>query len=640
MRALVTLLALTALIGCKKDDPVPEPSPEPGELLVGVGRARMPVPVGIGTVGYGGFGFSEEPSPFAEIYPATTRVHDHPDFRAVAITRGEGFEAIFLRADTVGVFQQFRRGVVLELEDRLGRNLDHALIIGATHTHSGPGRVIDAGGPFELIADKFFPEHYERMVQAMADAVEAALLDAKPGRMGWVMGRDDLAANDRRCEDGAPDHVNGTLPILAVEQEGQLKALVMAYAIHGTVLNIDDLTLSQDVSGGIEQAVEDRFDTPVQVQMHNSWGADMSPGSPTVPTGPGAAVPAGYDQMEAVGQSVADAVEAAIGGVVWEEEPEILLETHRIPIDREHIGYPDDVFENYPYGGVYCGSGYESDCDVATTNLELDDACIPFNETFPAPNQTEVTVGRVGATHLVTFPGEPGTALAEGILEELGNFSGVEQVMFVGYGQDYLGYSIEEEDWWQGGYEASGAIWGPRQGEYLAGEVVAAFASTFGFAQELQGPEPVAPFGNADFTPYVGPTPTDFGAVLAQPASALAGADAVAVFTVAGADPWWGAPLAYLEHADGTPVNRPNGLPVTSDGQAFWIDLAVDPAYGDGIDVPSRQFQWSFSLPLQHVVVGAGPAVTAGGSYRLRVVLPDGEGGSTEVTSDPFTWSG
>ena len=63
--------------------------------------------------------------------------------------------------------------------------------------------------------------------------------------------------SDRRCEDPSPDYVNGSLPILAIEQEGVLQALVMSYAIHGTVLNIDELTLSQDVSGGIEQAVED-----------------------------------------------------------------------------------------------------------------------------------------------------------------------------------------------------------------------------------------------------------------------------------------------------------------------------------------------------------------------------------------------
>ena len=36
---------------------------------------------------------------------------------------GEGFEIIFVRADTVGVFQQLRQAVLKELEQRTGRNL-------------------------------------------------------------------------------------------------------------------------------------------------------------------------------------------------------------------------------------------------------------------------------------------------------------------------------------------------------------------------------------------------------------------------------------------------------------------------------------------------------------------------------------
>ena len=120
-------------------------SPQPGDLRVGLATARMPVPVGIGTVGYGGFG-ATDPSPFAELYPATERVHGHPDFRVMALSRGDGFEIIFVRADTVGVFQQLRQAVLKELEQRTGRNLDSVLVMGATHTHSGPGASLTVEG--------------------------------------------------------------------------------------------------------------------------------------------------------------------------------------------------------------------------------------------------------------------------------------------------------------------------------------------------------------------------------------------------------------------------------------------------------------------------------------------------------------
>lgn len=624
---LVSLL----LVACQPDEPVP--LPEPGALQAGVARVRMPAPLGIGTAGFGGFGVSSEGSPFADTYPATARIHGHPEFKAVVISRGEGFEVVFLRVDAVGMFQQFRRAVVLELQERLGRDLDDALVIGATHTHSGPGRVIQGGGLYDLIADTFFPEFYDNMVDAMADAVEAAYADLRPARIGTVVTAAEGAHSDRRCEDGL-DYTNPSLPIVAVERDGQVDALVMAYAIHGTVLGIDELTLSQDVSGAIEQQVEDGFGHPVEVLLFNSWAADMAPGNPDVETREGATMPDGYDRMEAVGSVVSVAVQAALPQLAWEDAPSIVSQTHRAPIDREHIGYADDEFP-YAWGGVYCGSNDEPDCDVSTTMDDLDTKCIPFPEGYPAPRQTEISAGRVGGLHFVTFPGEPGTLLAESIVAELEAMDGVENVMFFGYSQDYLGYSIHEEDWWQGGYEAGGGLWGPRQGDYLAGRAVEAFARTFDPApfavEDLGEPFPIAPFGGVDYAPYAPIAPVYPGAIL-QDALAAYGPTDVVVVSVTGADPWHGAPLATLETADGTPVLRASGVPITSDDYAFWVDLVPDPPYRESAS--ARRFDWTFSMPVRHAVAGL-PELD--GDYRLRIAVPMGDGNVNELFSATFT---
>ena len=401
-----SLLAL-ALVACNTETPDPNP---PGELQVGIARVAMPAPVGIGTVGFAGFGVSADASPFSDIYPATTAIHGHPEFKVVALSRGEGHEVVFVRSDTVGVFQQYRQSVLDEVEARTGRDLDDALVFAGTHTHSGPGRIIDAGGPFDLIADTFLPEHYDRMVHAVADGIVAALDDLAPGRIGHAGTSVPDAHSDRRCEDGL-DYKNSDVPLLVVEQEGQTIAVVMSYAIHGTIMGIDDLTLSQDVSGAIEQAVEDRFDTPVEALMFNSWGADMAPASPEVELEAGAEIPSSYERMERIGSVVADAVEIGLTDIVWEDEPVLGAQTHRFPITLESLGYTgefDDVFE-YEFGGVYCGANREADCNPDTTEDDLADSCLGFPEDYPAPAQTMFTVGQVGTTHFVTFPGEPGT---------------------------------------------------------------------------------------------------------------------------------------------------------------------------------------------------------------------------------------
>ena len=113
------------------------------------------------------------------------------------------------------------------------------------------------------------------MVLAIADAVEAAMNDLQPARLGVVEGFIPMAHEDRRCEDGL-DYTNDSAPIVVVERGGTIDGLMMAYAIHGTTLGIDERTLSQDVSGAIEHAVSLVFEHPVQVMMFNSWGADIS----------------------------------------------------------------------------------------------------------------------------------------------------------------------------------------------------------------------------------------------------------------------------------------------------------------------------------------------------------------------------
>ena len=625
--ALPLFLALAA---CHHEDPPAQPGP----VMVGAAEVRMPVPVGIGTAGYGAIGQTAEPSPFADRFPATTRVHGHPTFQATVISRGPGFEVAFLRTDTVGIFQQFREAVVLELDRRMGRDMDDALVIGATHTHSGPGRVIDGGGLFDLIADTFFPEFYDGMVMAMADAVEQAYADLKPGRVGYGVTTVHDAHNDRRCEDGL-DYENGSMPFIAVEQDGVLRAIVLAYAAHGTILGMEDLTLSADVAGGIEQQAEDGFDHPVQVTMLNSWGADMAPGDGnSIAVHAGAVQPDGYERMLKDGGAVRDGLLAAIPDVTWLDDPAIDMHIYHPPVDREHIGYASNEFP-YVWGGVYCSTADDADCDAATTLDDLDHHCIPFPEAQSAPRQTELSVGHIGDLRLVTFPGEPGTLLAEALVDRITAIDGDHPTMFIGYAQDYIGYSILEDDWWQGGYEASGAIWGPKQGQYLSDRVVESWTAQYeGGAAPEQAPT-VVPFDGTAFTPYAAVPPTAIGTVQVDALATYTADDVVSV-TVSGSDPWLGAPVATVIDATGAPVLRNNGLPFTSDGYGFWVDLAVDPPYRGNPSPAERRFDWTFHMPAGFTV--DGPPVL-NGTYTLSISLPT-SGEPVVVQSAPFAISG
>ena len=625
------LLAL-ALLACKADDDSPDtptPLPEPGALQAGVATAPMPAPVGMGTVGFGPFGAPDSDSPFAELYPGTTGAYLPPEVKVVALSRGDGFETIFVRLDAVGIFQQLRRAVVLELQDRLGRDLDDALIFGATHTHSAPGRIVDGGGFYDIIADTFFPEHYDRFVAVLADTIEAALDDLAPAQIATSAGYSAEAHEDRRCEDGGPDYENGTTPFFAVQRDGQIDAVVAAYAVHGTALNLDDLTLSQDVSGAMEQSLEDWFDHPVEVLVLNSWAADMSPSAGEVPLLDGAEVPDGFQDIAETGwQFATDLGPVVTGPLDWQDEPVVRAQTHRARIDREVLGYADTEFP-YPYGGVYCEG--DADCDASTEVEGLDQICLPFNENFPAPDQTVFTAGQVGDLYLVTFPGEPGTRLAEGIMADIrASDPEIEDILFVGYGQDYLGYAIEESDWWQGGYEASGHLWGPRQGDYLADVAVQVMALYRGSGDgSLDEPAPIETFTPDAYTPYEAEPALGAGTLVAGPPATVVPADLVEI-TVNGLAPWLGTPRAQLRLEDGSALLRPGGTPWTSDHQPFEWRLAVTPSYEDQPEPTQRTFAWTLRFPVRHPVPEVFALASA--TYSVAVTLPDG----TVVETEPF----
>lgn len=603
-------------------------------LQAGIAEVRMPAPVGIGTVGYFGVTVSAEPSPFAKRYPATTRVHGHPAFRAVALSRGPGHEVVFLRGDMVGVFQQFRRAVVLAAEERLGRPIDDALVFGATHTHAGPGRILDGGGVFDLIADSFFAEFYERMVDAAATAVVDAFADLQPARLGHTWVRCGPGHADRRCEDGR-DYTNDDLPIIAVERSGRIDAVVFAYAVHSNALGIEALTLSRDVAGAIEEQVEGSFGHPVSALFFNSWGADMAPGNPELELQPGAEQPGSYERMKRVGLVVAEAVRDGIADMAWEDDPEIFAEVDRVPLNRTVIGYADGEFP-YPFGGVFCGGTGDTDCVVETTEANLDKRCIPFPANYPVPPQTEISAGQLGGLAFVTFPGEPGTLLAEELLGRLRDRHQRTNVMFLGYTQDYTGYSILEDDWWQGGYEASGALWGPRQGEYLVDAAEGVFTRVVvdRADRDPAALEPLAPFDVGDYAPYEPAAGRQEGTIATDVVASYGPADVVTV-TVRGSDPWLGTPVATLVDASGVPVRDASGRTIDSDGFGFWVDLDPEPGYRAAPTVEERAFLWTFSMPAAQKVPRIAPDLR-GGTYRLRVTLPTADG-SAEVTSAAFT---
>ena len=269
----------------------------------------------------------------------------------------------------------------------------------------------------------------------------------------------------------------------------------------------------------------------------------------------------------------------------------------------------------------------------ATRVDDLDKGCVPFNDTFPAPSQTTITVGQVGDMLLVTYPGEPGTRLAEAIFEGVRERHGAEQnFFFIGYGQDYIGYSILEEDWWFGGYEASGALWGPKQGAYLVDRALEAMDDFLLQRCPSTQPDPLVPFPYTIDAPYVAEGAIDGNQIGVDVLATYGVSDAVEV-TVYGQDPWLGPPVWWLEDSQGEPLRRANGVRVDSDDYNFDVLLSTEPSYSDQ-PRGDRRFVWRARIPVRQAVVGS--LEIPSGTWTLVAQVPQPLGEAVEVRSSAF----
>lgn len=597
-------------------DPALE-APPPGAWRVGTAIRRMPVPLGMGTSGFGPTQAEAYSTPFQKAYPGTRRVHLHPDFRAVVFEAGDGNRLYMARIDAIGVTANIRRALVARLEARYGAGIDQQLVLAATHTHSGPGRLIDKP-LWRLIADEFFPEHFERMVDALEGAFVEAVEGMQPAQVGFAVASTSDLHSDRRC--GNPEEDDPDFPILKIaDMTGNTKGLLLFHTIHGTALGMDQYSLSQDVTGAIEAKVAERFADDVFVMYVNGAAADMSPGNPPLDRdGAAAPWPRDYEKCEAVGRAAADTVMSVVDQIELKAEGVVHSRTARVPLNREAIGYTPEEFP-HQYGAVYCGAAFEERCvgEPAYENLLVGCVAMP-DAANSAPTQAPITVGQIGELAFVTTPGEFSVALGRRAAQGFAAETGLTTVV-VGYAQEYTGYSLSEEDWYQGGYESSGALWGPKQGDHLADAVISlgrAYADSrlpLRFAD--QAPIAVPP----DYEYEAWPTMRSpaGAAVVTEPPEAAAKGDVIE-FVYRGGDPWLGNPIVTLEQQVGEAFEtvRLGAQPVTTDGYAMTLELVPDPPY-DRMEPPgtSHTFNYHTTLPVGRAF-GGGPPL-AGGTFRF-----------------------
>lgn len=626
--------------------PLPELT-EPVPFRAALAGGMMPVPLGTPTCGFAPG--SKPPSPYSDQFPGSKNVYQFPTIR-VAVVEGGTERVLFVRMDLIGVTTHLVERIAHDLTEITGYDWSGKVIVGATHTHSSTGR-FGTGAIFGIMADTFFPALFDRMVTGVVDLAVTAILNLEPARFGYLAVTTDKLHNDRRCEN--PDLRDDRLHLLRFDRsDGTPMGLIMVHSAHGTLFDPDDRELSRDVLGGFEEKVKESFDAPVEVFYFQAGAGDMSPAdAPYNTEGEIPAIPNKCSRIEALGNVAAEIVQGAWDDIETTTDITVAADSHYIPLGRDIMGYEDGVFP-FEGGGAYCGSTIDSECWTGEpTPIEgLDKACLDikmlaagmgYDET--APDRTLVSAALLGDLLLVTYPGEPVTQCTLDVEEGIRTlFPQQEKIIVMGYSQDYIGYSVPEWDFYQGGYEASGALWGPKQGDHITAHAIevgrALLEGKADVPYDDPGPYPLVETADATFKDTACATA---GTIVTEP-KAKVSVDETVVFEFTGGSPWQLLPKVILEkEVDGafSPVTRNNQSVVDSLGYEFFIQVLPDPTYEDKPTVQTRTFTWHFELPTNRRVPGS--IFPLQGTYRFTAegtYLPAGanEIQSYQLVSAPF----
>ncbi|MBX3467738.1 MAG: neutral/alkaline non-lysosomal ceramidase N-terminal domain-containing protein [Planctomycetes bacterium] len=515
--ALLVLLALVAVTGCRTPGEFDltdrtRPTPAPVALRAGTGEVVFTPPLGYPLGGFGGgarraewplyFGMgwpgraslwwrqrrNEEGPDRASMLVPARGVHDELTARALVLRPAHGPPVALVRIDAIATTRELHDLVVEGLAG-LGYQ-QSTVLLAATHTHSGVGAFHRAPLARAIGMDNFRPEVEALIASACVRAVREAHAAARPAALGVGRARDEGPDGPQvaRNRAGLPeDAIDPEVLLLRVDdlEAGAPMAVVLNYAVHGTVLGQKNLHFSGDVADGIEDALGARLGG-VPVLFLNGAEGDIAPARPD---GSG-----GLERIRALGERMADLVAPAVAAIETSPAARLVTATADLEMGDAHIVFSPArtrFLDAYRHPASYL----------------LEPLTLPVNAVLWVAGLTNVrtrltyglapgmvvdldglvgrTRTRVGGLRVMTarddvaFLCVPGEATHDvGLsLKAAAAARGATATFVVGLALDHIGYVASEAQYVAGRYEARLTLFGPetsRRVERALGRILTA----------------------------------------------------------------------------------------------------------------------------------------------------------------------
>ncbi len=220
-RHVILIVALASLAGASA-----------AGLEAGAAKVEIKPPLGAPLNGYGD-----------RMGRGAVATHDPLWSRALYLDDGE--TRLFLVNADLCVIHPALRQRVLELAPR--EVPQEHIILTATHTHSGPGGMIEEF-PFRIVSGRFMPEVLEETAGSIAQSMREALMSRRRAAIGYGAVRQDVLSSNRRVSGGPIDTQVGVVSV--EDADGNHIAVLTNFAAHPTsVPKQDHYSFSADYCG-------------------------------------------------------------------------------------------------------------------------------------------------------------------------------------------------------------------------------------------------------------------------------------------------------------------------------------------------------------------------------------------------------
>ena len=228
-------------------------------LFVGFAKAKISPPIGAPLAG------------FAARDGVCEGIHDDLYTRALVLESG-GNIIVLVSLDVLALPSDFVNNVRERIRLRTGIRRE-SIVMASTHTHAGPVTVKTFFNPDDSLDQGFM----DLVANAIEDSVATAWESREPSRVGVGSGHVEGIGVNRRSPDRKP--VDEEIGIIKVEDMSKrLRAVLINYSCHPTVLGSDNLLASGDFPYFAIERIEKELGTPVSPDVVAARQVEMNDG--------------------------------------------------------------------------------------------------------------------------------------------------------------------------------------------------------------------------------------------------------------------------------------------------------------------------------------------------------------------------